>query len=141
MGNVQQIKKLNFEDMQMAQKAPEIYILINTLPNDRQECLISNTISSSHEEEIVNRFIKTNLDVQIILYGQHANDESVYRKYQQLTTLGFRRVFIYAGGLFEWLMLQNLYDEHLFPTTRKEVDLLKYKPKSLFTNTLLHARS
>jgi len=48
-----------------------------------------------------------------------------------LTSLGFYNVYIYIGGIFEWLLLQDIYGEKEFPTTNKELDLLKYKPSSL----------
>ena len=42
----------------------------------------------------------------------------------------FNHVYIYLGGLFEWLCLQDIYGENAFPTTTHEIDLLKYKPRS-----------
>ena len=30
--------------------------------------------------------------------------------------------------MFEWLMLQDIYGDNEFPTTKKELDFLKYKP-------------
>ena len=39
--------------------------------------------------------------------------------------------------MFEWLMLQDIYGKDLFPTTKKEVDLLKYKSKQLLNIGLL----
>ena len=41
-------------------------------------------------------------------------------------------VYVYPGGLFEWLLLQDIYGEDNFPTTLKELDILKYKPLSVF---------
>ena len=35
----------------------------------------------------------------------------------------------YPGGVFEWLLLQDIYGNDNFPTTKKELDILKYKPK------------
>jgi hypothetical protein len=48
--------------------------------------------------------------------------------HNQLVKLGFSNVFIYLGGLFEWLMLQDIYGYDEFPTTIKQIDFLKYKP-------------
>ena len=39
--------------------------------------------------------------------------------------------------MFEWLLLQDIYGTELFPTTTKEVDLLKYKPCRLLNISLL----
>jgi hypothetical protein len=33
--------------------------------------------------------------------------------------------------MFEWLLLQDIYGAASFPTTSKELDILKYKPPSL----------
>jgi hypothetical protein len=127
MGNTQPMKKINYEDMQTVIKNPEIYLIINTLNHNEQQCLIINTISVNDEEILINKFIKENKSIRIIIYGKNCNDESIDKKYQQLYSLGFYNILVYLGGMFEWLMLQDIYGKDLFPTTKKEVDLLKYK--------------
>ena len=37
MGNVQSMRKINFEDMQTATKNPEVYLIINTLSSKEQQ--------------------------------------------------------------------------------------------------------
>jgi len=137
MGNTQSMKKINFEDLQTAVRNPEIYLLINTLPNSEQQCLIFNTISVDQEEVIINKYMKENKSIRIIVYGKNCNDETVSKKYQQLLTIGFYNVFVYQGGLFEWLMLQDIYGKDLFPTNKKEVDILKYKPPPVLNISLI----
>ena len=66
--------------------------------------------------------------------NDNCNDEKIYSKYNQLQSLGFYNVYIYTGGLFEWLMLQDIYSEKEFPTTKKELDILKYKPNKVLNN-------
>ena len=127
MGNTQPMKKINYEDMQTVIKNPEIYLIINTLNPNEQQCLIINTTSVNDEEMLINKFIKENKSIRIIIYGKNCNDESIDKKYQQLYSLGFYNILVYLGGMFEWLMLQDIYGKDLFPTTKKEVDLLKYK--------------
>jgi hypothetical protein len=39
--------------------------------------------------------------------------------------------------MFEWLLLQDIYGAAEFPTTKKELDLLKYKPSQLLNIALL----
>ena len=39
--------------------------------------------------------------------------------------------------MFEWLCLQDIYSSDLFPTTKKELDILKYKPISKFNTFYL----
>jgi rhodanese-related sulfurtransferase len=128
MGNSQSIQKINFEDMQTAYKNPEIYLLMNTLPLSEQLCLISNTLTPQKEEILMNRYLNSNKNIRIIIYGRNSNDETIYKKYNQLINLGFTNVYLYLGGLFEWLMLQDIYGFDDFPTTSRQLDILKYKP-------------
>lgn len=137
MGNIQSIKKINFEDMQTVIKNPEIYLIINTLPVSEQHCLIANTTLAVDEENIINKFTKENRNIRIVIYGKNCNDEATNKKYQQLLSLGFYNIFLYTGGMFEWLLLQDIYGKDLFPTTKKELDLLKYKPNQLLNIALL----
>jgi hypothetical protein len=138
MGNSQSIQKINFEDIQYILKNPESNLLINTLPDTEQLCLLPNTIHAGQEEIIINKYLNNGLkNIRIIIYGRNCNDETVNKKYQQLNSLGFYNIFVYLGGLFEWLLLQDIYGSDLFPTTKKEVDLLKYKPLQLLRLELL----
>jgi hypothetical protein len=137
MGNTQSIQQINFEDMQTVTKNPEIYLLINTLPLCDQQCIIRGTFSSDQEENAINKYIKENKGLRIIIYGKNCNDDSVQKKYQQLLSLGFYNLYIYKGGLFEWLMLQDIYGKELFPTNKEEKDLLKFKPISKLNISLL----
>jgi len=138
MGSSQSIQKINFEDMQNVIKNPEAHILINTLLDSEQGCLIPNTMPPAQEETIINNFLqKRTKQVRIIVYGRNSNDEKIYEKYQQLIKLGFYNVYIYPGGLFEWLMLQDIYGFLEFPTTTKQIDFLKYKPRQVLNVGLL----
>ena len=62
---------------------------------------------------------------------------TVYDKYDQLLKLGFSKVYIYPGGMFEWLCLQDIYSDDNFPTNKKELDILKYKPDSILNKLYL----
>ena len=138
MGNTQSAQKINYEDVQHVINNPQMYLLINTLDSKEQNCLIVNTINITNEETIINKLIQTgNKNIKIIIYGQSCNDDKIYSKYSQLNSLGFYNVYIYAGGLFEWLLLQDIYGEKEFPTTTKEYDLLKYKPRKVLNIPLL----
>lgn len=130
--------KINFEDIQYVLKNPEGHLLINTLSDAEQECLIINTMNIKNEENIINSCIKNGRkDIKIIIYGKNCNDEKIFNKYNQLTSLGFYNVYIYVGGMFEWLMLQDIYGEKEFQTTKKELDILKYKPYKVLNVQLL----
>ena len=59
------------------------------------------------------------LDGMIVLYGRNYTDiDKLAQRQKQLNSLGFMRVFIYVGGLYEWVLLQNVYGDKLFPTNR-----------------------
>ena len=132
MGNNQSIKKINFEDVQYVIKNHEMFLLINTLPQTEQNCLIYTTSDINKEEELINQFMKLgNYNVKLVVYGKNSNDEKIYTKEEQLRKLGFYNTFIYTGGLFEWLMLQDIYGSSEFPTTSSELDILKYKPNKI----------
>jgi hypothetical protein len=138
MGNSQSIQKVNFEDIQYVLKNNETHLLINTLVESEQGCLIPNTITPRKEEELINKFLKNGKkNIKIIVYGKNCNDEEIYKKYNQLYSLGFYNTYIYTGGLFEWLMLQDIYGNTEFPTTSKELDILKYKPHKILDIRLL----
>jgi hypothetical protein len=138
MGNSQSSIKINYEDVQYIIKNPDDHILINTLSSSEQNCLIINTININNEENIINSSLKRGLkNIKIIIYGKNSNDEKLYSKYNQLISLGFYNVFVYTGGLFEWLMLQDIYGEKEFPTTKKELDILKYKPNKVLNIQLI----
>ena len=134
MGNSNSVSnKLNYEDVQHAINASEKYIIINTMSPLYQSCLIPRTMPIDKEEDFINNIISKKAfdSVSVIVYGLNANDESAYKKYQQLKTLGILQVYIYSGGMFEWLLLQDVYGSTLFPTTTRELDILKYKPNKI----------
>jgi hypothetical protein len=137
MGNTQSLKKISYEDMQIIIKKPESYLVINTLPQSEQQCLILNTLPASNEEMVINKYLKENKNIRIVIYGKNNNDETVYKKSQQLISLGFLNLFMYTGGIFEWLLLQDIFGTDLFPTTNSELDMLKYKPTSILNTRLL----
>lgn len=133
MGNQPSIKKVNFEDIQgiLRNKNPSC-ILINTLDTtpEAQSCIIPGTLDYSREEKVINMLLNEAKDYHIIIYGKNANDTSIYEKYTQLVDLGFTNVFLYPGGMFEWMLLQDIYSDEHFKTTKPEMDILKFKPKS-----------
>lgn len=141
MGQHNTIQKCNFEDIQdiCFENNTQKFILLNTISQNKQHCLIKNTISINSEEKIINILLndQSKHDTHIFIYGENSNDNTVLKKYQQLLNLGFNNIFIYSGGLFEWLCLQDIYGDDDFPTTNKEIDILKYRPQSLKKNNLI----
>lgn len=130
MGNINSINKVNFEFIKNNMYNNE-YIIINTLQENNQNILISNTLSIENEIKKLNTYIKQNNNIKIIIYGENSNDNNIIKKYNQLERLGFKNIYIYLGGLFEWLLLNEIYGEENFPIINKNneliIDLLKYK--------------
>ena len=142
MGGVNSIQKINYEDVQYfifnsSFTNNNSYLIINTLSHSKQDCLIKNTINYNEEESIINNLLTKNKSIYIIIYGENNNDDNVIQKYLQLTKLGFHNTYVYLGGLFEWLLLQDIYGSDLFPTTKKNNNALIYKSNKLFNNNNL----
>jgi rhodanese-related sulfurtransferase len=136
MGNqVSLVPKVSYEDIQMVvyrnTHIPHSTLIINTLPPSLQHCLIKTTVDIGYEEQIVNTMIHKNRDIMIIVYGKNSNDITILHKYEQLVKLGFTNVHIYTGGIFEWMLLYEIYGKDLFKITRYEIDILRYRPKSV----------
>jgi hypothetical protein len=129
--------KIGYEDFLYILKNPDQYNIISTLSAENQECLIKNTLSIQNENYIFDNYIKEQkFNIKIIIYGSHSSDVSVDKKYKQLTEIGFNNIYIYTGGLFEWLLLQDIYGKNEFPTTSNIIDILKYRPKGILHNAL-----
>ena len=59
MGNTSSMNKINFEDIQYSLDKKETFLIINTLSETEQDCLLPNTISPEKEISIINNLIKT----------------------------------------------------------------------------------
>lgn len=139
--------KVNFEDIQyfINNKRYNQYniILLHSLESSNEKLLIKNSIPANQEEELINSIIEnTNStykmeNTYIFIYGKNNDDNKPYTKYDKLIQHGFSRenIFIYSGGLFEWLLLQDIYTFELFPTNIRVDDFLGYKQDSLTTQT------
>ena len=141
MGNqVSLVPKVSYEDIQMVvyqnTHIPHTTLIINTLPPSLQHCLIKTTVDIRYEEQLVNTFIHKNPDIMIIVYGKNSNDITILHKYEQLVKLGFTNVHIYTGGIFEWMLLYEIYGKELFKITRYEIDILRYRPKSVLLTAM-----
>lgn len=125
-------KKVSFEDIQHVISSPKDYMLISTLESNMQQCLIKNTISYQTEEKMINEYLNQyDFTHKFVIYGKNANDDTIEKKAKQLSGLGFSDVYLYVGGMFEWLLLKDVYGEDEFPTTSKYLDILFYKAKSV----------
>ena len=127
--------KITLEDMQWITIRQDKYIIINTLSAEYQECLIPGTIPVEKEESIINEMINRFdiPDKPIVIYGKNAYDESPEKKYQQLKSLGIQEIYIYSGGMLEWLLLNDVYGSNEFPivSLKKTPDIWKYRPSPI----------
>ena len=111
-----------------------LVLIISTLKSEFLNCVRSGTVPAAQEEARINDILSGNTvngdTITIIVYGLHATDETAYAKYEQLLKHGITRVCVYVGGMFEWLLLQDVYGADLFPTSGKKdaADIIKYRP-------------
>ena len=128
MGNIYSTcSSYNFDIIQNNITTKHDFILINTLLDTNQDCLIKYTVNAKKENEIINELLHKNKKKEIVVYGMNHKDISIIKKYSQLKKLGFTNVHIYFGGLFEWLLLKEVYGSINFPTDGETNDILKYK--------------
>jgi len=123
-------KGISFEDVIKAIQNPAKYVILNTLTDKEQNILILNTIPSTEEEEIMNTLISNGsfMEKIFIIYGKNSTEmDKLQALYKKLQGLGIYDIEIYYGGLFEWVLLQEIYGEKEFPTTNKVKDILQYR--------------
>jgi hypothetical protein len=128
MGNIYSTcSSYNFDILQNYITEKHDFILINTLLETNQDCLIKYTINYKKESEIMNELLHKNKKKEIVIYGMNHKDITIIKKYSQLKKLGFTNIHIYFGGLFECLLLKEIYGSINFPTDGETIDILKYK--------------
>jgi hypothetical protein len=128
MGNVySSFQNCDFDNILNKISNPNNNIIISTLPDTLQNCLIKTTIPANIESNVINDLINNNKKKEIIIYGKNHKDLKVIDKYNQLKKLGFTNVYIYFGGIFEWLLLREIYGDTNFPIIGNCNDILVYK--------------
>lgn len=129
MGNSSSKQNIaNFEDVQRFVLATD-HVILNVMDAVDQDTLILKTLSAVAEVDALNTLMDDGeFDRKILVYGRNSGDvEKVLNKQKQLVALGFTEVYVYLGGLFEWVLLQDIYGAELFKTTRHVADILRYK--------------
>jgi hypothetical protein len=107
------------------------HVFIHTLSGTEQGVLIEGTLLAEEEEEWMERYLAGEMkeEYTFVVYGKNTCDQGPHKKRNQLRSLGISRVYVYVGGLFEWLLLQDIYGKKSFPTRGGTVkDLLAYRP-------------
>lgn len=127
-------ERVGFEDIKKA-ISRKSHLLINTLKLQEQTVLIQGTIDINDEENVINEILNNYMvpDKPVILYGKNCCDDSVEIKFDQIQNLGIKEVYIYYGGLYEWLLLNELYGNEEFPilvTHNVKVDIQKFRPEA-----------
>lgn len=125
MGVMYSLPSYNYHQLQERMK--DEIVLINTIPITRQDCLIKGTLKAINEVDYMNKLLKVNKNKEIIIYGIHHTDLSVIAKYNQLKKLGFKKVHIYFGGMYEWLLLQDVFGSINFQTDGIIQNIVDYK--------------
>ena len=134
MGNsTSEIKKANFDDIIniIKDSAKKTRVLIHVMDAENQELLIKGTLSINEEIEKMNSLLHSGkMDATIVIYGKNTDDISkLIRRYKQLHDMGFSNVYVYLGGLFEWLLLQEIYgNEEIQTNIVCKKNILDYKP-------------
>ena len=116
---------VNFELLKEMQKEGATIIHIM---DENEKVLILGTVVAEKESEKINKMIsKNDYEKDIIIYGRNCHEyENLLKKQKQLASLGFKNIFIYLGGMFEWLLLQDVYGSKEFPTEKKG-EILDFK--------------
>lgn len=129
MGNAEShIKTVNFDNVKYDKN-----ILIHVMEEKDQSLLIKGTLTIEDEIKTLNSVLSASKQgkTRIIIYGKNTDDYvKVMRRYKQLCGLGFDAC-VYFGGLFEWLLLQEIYGISEFPIEKRgsaTADVLKFAP-------------
>jgi len=121
-------RAIGFDDMLRCIRNPAKYSIIHTMPAT-EDVLIEGTLSAAEEEAFINEYLSKYSETQktIVIYGWNSCDESTRRKLAQLMSLGISDVYVYVGGMFEWVLLQDIYGVDEFPTTGAVADILAFR--------------
>jgi len=128
-------RSIGFDDLLYCIRNPAKYAIIHTM-SATEGVLIGGTLSVTEEEAFINEYLSKYVENQktIVLYGRNGCDDSPIKKRAQLLSLGISDVYVYAGGLFEWVLLQDIYGVNEFPTTAVVVDIIAYRPPAKLTH-------
>ena len=83
--NEKKVNKIGYEDVLYVIKNHENYLFINTLSNEKQDCLIKNSLTIENEVTQINFLLEQQkFNIKIVIYGEHSCDPSIDKKYKQL---------------------------------------------------------
>jgi hypothetical protein len=91
-------------------------LIISTTITERGSPYIAGTVSRFAELITIDSLKRSNrFDVPILVYGHNMFDTTVKTQSTILMNNGFTKVFVYVGGMFEWMLLHKLYGNTAFP--------------------------
>lgn len=141
MGVSISLEKVSACDIRYIQeKCSNDYVLITTIDNNNTP-LIKGTVHPRDEEAVINGMLRGSGSSTkgVIVYGKNSQDMSVINKYKQLLQLNIGEIYIYTGGLFEWLLLYKKYpDVFLLNDDRGGADFNIWDFSEPPNNKLLH---
>ena len=103
------------EDLKLLMRKHNAH-LFNGLPIGYTNCNIKGTVDPENAKEYIKNLNKEK-DL-VIVYCANATC-SASHSFASKELRGFKNKFLYTGGLYEWLLLQNFYSEKKFPTIGK----------------------
>ena len=130
MGNIlssEKVECINFKQLKQLLEDNSV-LIINTMPLEKQKCLIPKTINAIKETDFINDILESGKEKTktILIYGMNHTDISVQKKAKQLLDLGFKKINLYLGGMFEWLLLNDVYGKDEFPIQGTSSDILLF---------------
>jgi len=113
-------------------------LILSTMITQRGSPFILGTLSKQLEEVTLSAMLRTKrFNIPILVYGHNSFDKTVETMCNILLNRGFTHVFVYIGGMFEWLLLNKLYGNNACPikctccntpTCWAKPDPLKFSP-------------
>lgn len=119
--------RVNFEAVPTASADGLLLTTLGSSPGADPECAIAGTVPECQEAGRIKDVLSSSPDIPIVIYGSNSVDVAPFEKWRNLTQRGFTNVTVYTGGLFEWLLLREVYGAEVFPVTNPQNDLLRFK--------------
>jgi len=120
-----QIKEIGVTDFTKLLGTDRV-LLFNGLKKQYHSCIIPRTIPYSDMKKVIKNMKEENIAVVYCAnYSCNASHKFAEKKLSHLET-----VYIYRGGVFEWLLLQKKYGKKKYPTSGDcNIEYMKHREK------------
>lgn len=115
------IRRCNFETVNMARHDG---VIISAGP---LVSYIEGTVDGDKANQVLDKCLREDPSKLVVFYGLNSTDSAPLHRWNNATQLGLENAHVYCGGMFEWLILGELYGNDMFPVTSIQDDLLKFK--------------